>query len=105
LTVGCRVYQRRNQLQAFDVESFRGALVRQGLSGGVLVSTGDFSREAYRAAADGGTPRIRLIAGAEWMADLAHRKMAIHRRSLSHWFLDERTCQGPGRTNASREQR
>lgn len=88
VAVECRMFQRQNRLQAYDVESFLGALVRQGLSAGLLVSTGDFSRPAYRLAASLATPRIRLIAGPEWMSDLSRRRIGVRRRSFKRWLLD-----------------
>ena len=89
LTVGFRVYQRRNRLQAHQIEAYLGSLVREGLSTGVLITTGEFSREAYRLAAQIPSPRIRLIAGPEWMADLAQRKVGIKRCSLASWLLSQ----------------
>ena len=89
LPVACRVYQRRNRLQAYDVESFRGTLLRQGIVAGVLITSGDFSRQAYRAAAEGTLPTIRLIAGPEWLADLAKRRVSVRRRTLTHWLIEQ----------------
>lgn len=83
-----RVYQRQNRLQVHHVEAFLGHLVRLGIPAGVLISTGDFSREAYDLASTLHAPRIRLLSGPAWAQDLADRRMGLRPRRLWAWLLD-----------------
>jgi len=87
LPVHVRVYQRKNRLQAHHVEAFLGSLVRQGVTAGVLVTTGDFSRDAHRVAAQTQVPRVQLLGGPEWLADQAAKRLGVRRCSIPAWLL------------------
>lgn len=88
LGIRVRVHQRRSKLHVHHVESFAGHLVRAGVPAGILVTTGDCTSAARIAADSYRTPRVRLLSGEQWMAELARGKLGLRRRSFWHWVLD-----------------
>lgn len=87
LALRVRVHQRRSRLQVQHVEAFAGHLVRAGVPAGLLVTTGEITPEAIRAAAGCVQPRIRLYSGPEWVAELAAHRLGPRRRRLWRWVL------------------
>lgn len=71
LPVYVRVYLRRNRLQPHHLESFQGHLHRAGAAAGILVSTGEPAPRALFATRGPGAPQLRLLAGADWLVELA----------------------------------
>lgn len=71
LPVHVRVFLRRNRLQPHHIESFQGHLHRAGAAAGILVSTGEPAPRALFATRGSGAPQLRLLAGADWLLDLA----------------------------------
>lgn len=86
--LGVRVHQRKNRLQAHHVEAFAGYLLRAGLTAGVLVTTGPCSPAAMRAAVAFRSPRVLLLDGEEWTADLARCRTGLKRRNFWRAVLD-----------------
>lgn len=93
--VRIRVHQRKNRLQLHHVEAFLGHLVRSGSPLGVLVTTGECTREATAAARASHSPRIRLVTGNQWVAELAVNKSGVKRRSLWRWIVDRSLLLAP----------
>ena len=58
-------YKQGNNIGRPEVQKFMGALAGQGASGGVFITTSEFSREAEQYVAKNMTPRIILIDGFE----------------------------------------
>lgn len=58
-------YKQGNNIGRPEVQKFMGALQGQGASGGVFITTSEFSREAEEYVAKNMTPRIILIDGFE----------------------------------------
>jgi hypothetical protein len=85
-----RVHQRRNQLSVHHVEAFLGHLQRTGAAGGLLITTGGYSREAILVAGSTQLPRVRLITGAQWVAALAASRSGVKQRRLPRWVVDLR---------------
>jgi len=88
LPLHVRIYQRKNRLQAHHVEAFIGYLVHSGIPAGVLITTGDCSREARQLASELTSPRIRILSGNEWAAELAAQKVGLRQRGLWRWIVD-----------------
>jgi restriction endonuclease len=88
--VHVRIYQRRNRLQVHHVDAFLGHLGRSGSATGILVTTGGFAREAVKLAAGVNSPRLRLISGGEWTAELASARAGVRRGCLAALLLDLR---------------
>jgi hypothetical protein len=86
-----RIYQRRNALQAHHVDAFLGHLVRSGVPLGILVTTGPCSRDAYLAGGSFRSPKIRLLSGDRWAAELAAHQAGVKRRSLWRWVVELRS--------------
>jgi len=86
LSIPIRVYQRTSRLQAHQVDAFAGYLQRTGAPVGVLISTGDVTREAVRACRQTTAVRIVLLPGPEWLADLDHHRLVKSR--LRAWCDD-----------------
>jgi hypothetical protein len=83
-----RVFQRRNRLQEHHVDALAGMLLRRGVPGGLLITTGSSSRPARRAGASCRVPHVSLLEGPEWAADLARCRAGVRRRYLPQWLLD-----------------
>jgi restriction system protein len=58
-------YKQGNNIGRPEVQKFMGALAGQGASGGVFITTSEFSKEAEQYVAKNMTPRIILIDGFE----------------------------------------
>ncbi|MFN3650384.1 MAG: restriction endonuclease [Armatimonadota bacterium] len=83
-----RVHQRRNRLQPQHVEAFAGHLTRIGVAAGLLVTTGEISREAASVAAGFVMPRIRLYSGLDWASELVRCRPGLRLRSVWRYLLD-----------------
>ena len=63
--VQAKRYKQGNNIGRPEVQKFMGALQGQGASGGVFITTSEFSRDAEEYVAKNMTPRIILIDGFE----------------------------------------
>lgn len=88
LPVHCRIHQRRTRLQLHHVEAFAGHLLRTPAVGGILITTGEITPEASRAAGAYRHPRLVIYSGPEWLAELAASRAGVKRRRLWAWILD-----------------
>lgn len=87
LPVHVRVHQRANRLQAHHVDAFAGHLMRHGVSTGLLITTSGCTRDALAAAQTLTVPRIRLVSGPEWAAELAKQRAGLIRRCFWRWVV------------------
>jgi Restriction endonuclease len=92
-----RVYQRTNRLQVHHVEAFVGHLTRLGIPSGLLLTTGDCTRDAVLVAGAVRAPRVGLLSGDRWAKELAASRSGLRRRSLRQWIVDLNTVLGRSR--------
>jgi hypothetical protein len=88
--VQIRVYQRQNRLQVHHVDAFVGYLTRVGVPSGLLITTGDCSRQARLIAGGVQSRRVQLLSGAQWATELANARAGMKRRRLWGWIIDLR---------------
>lgn len=98
LPLHVRLYRRRNRLQLHHLEAFVGHLMRHGIPAGVLITTGECTRDVRKGCRSPLLPHVRVLDGSEFATELAYRKPGLRPAQVRGWLLDLRTTLFPNRS-------
>ena len=82
-------YKRSNKISRTVIDQLRGSLHRVSASQGIVVTTSDFTKDAFEAANEFGAPPISLINGKKLVQILAEQNLGIETNEVQLWEFNQ----------------